>query len=73
MGHTAAFKESKRRTQTYTPEDWARMKAEQGAIYAGAFKLLQAGESPSDPRAMDMAEQHRLSIAAEHGDARQAQ
>ncbi len=61
-GHTAALKESKRRTQKYTQEDWARLKAEQAAIYAGAFEVMQAGKSPSDPQAMDVAEQHRLSI-----------
>jgi DNA-binding transcriptional MerR regulator len=61
-GHTATFKESKRRTQKYTPEDWARMRAEQAAIYAEAFQLLHAGKSPLDPQAMDLAEQHRLSI-----------
>lgn len=38
------------------------MRAEQAAIYAAAFKLLQAGKSPSEPQAMDVAEQHRLII-----------
>jgi DNA-binding transcriptional MerR regulator len=61
-GHTAAFKESKRRTQKYTPEDWARLRGEQAAIYTDAFKVMQSGKSPSDPLATDIAERHRLSV-----------
>jgi hypothetical protein len=38
------------------------MKDEQGAIYAEAGALRKAGVSPADPRAMDVAERHRLSF-----------
>src|SRR3954467_15753536 len=42
-GQSDAFEESKRRTAGYTEDDWRRLKAEQAAIYAEAFALLQAG------------------------------
>jgi MerR family transcriptional regulator, thiopeptide resistance regulator len=61
-GGTEEFRESKRRTRNYTKEDWQRITAEQAAIYADAFQARQAGKSPDDPRAMDVAERHRLSI-----------
>ncbi len=61
-GHTAAFKESQRRAASYTQADWERLKAEQNKLYADAFSALQAGKSPDDPQAMDMAERHRQSI-----------
>ncbi len=61
-GHTEAYRESKRRTQSYGPEDWQRMSAEQSALYADALALLQAGEPPEGERARAVAERHRLSI-----------
>jgi DNA-binding transcriptional MerR regulator len=61
-GSTDSFKESKRRTQRYTKEDWQRLAAEQAAIYADAFRLLQAGKAPDSADAMAVAERHRQSI-----------
>jgi DNA-binding transcriptional MerR regulator len=61
-GDTDAYKESRQRTQSYTKEDWQKFTAEQAAIYADLFSALQAGESPQDERAMDVAERHRLTI-----------
>jgi MerR family transcriptional regulator, thiopeptide resistance regulator len=61
-GHTDAYKESARRTQGYTPEDWKRLGAEQAALYGDAFALLRAGEPPDGDRARAVAERHRLSI-----------
>jgi len=61
-GESDAFEESKRRTAGYTEDDWRRLKAEQAAIYAEAFALLQAGTSPADPAAAAVAERHRQSI-----------
>ena len=61
-GHTDAYKESRRRTQGYTSEDWQRFGAEQAALYADAFALLQAREPPESERSRALAERHRLSI-----------
>lgn len=61
-GNTEAFRESKRRTAGYTPEDWKRFRDEQSALYADAYSLLEEAVSPSDPRALEVAERHRLGI-----------
>lgn len=61
-GDTDAFKESKRRTARYGREDWQRLAAEQGAIYADAFAAMTAGKAPSSDEAMAVAERHRESI-----------
>lgn len=61
-GDMEAYKESKKRTSRYTAEDWERLKAEQGAIYADAAAAMRAGKAPSEPEAMDIAERHRMSI-----------
>jgi DNA-binding transcriptional MerR regulator len=61
-GHTDAYKESARRTQGYTSEDWQRFGAEQAALYADALALIAAGEPPDGERARSVAERHRLSI-----------
>lgn len=61
-GRTDAYKESMRRTQGYTPEDWQRLKSEQDAIYRDAAAAMQAGKSPSDDDVKEIAERHRLCI-----------
>jgi MerR family transcriptional regulator, thiopeptide resistance regulator len=61
-GHTDAYKESVKRTQRYSAEDWQRHAAEQAAIYSDAFAALRAGEAADSVIAMDVAERHRLSI-----------
>jgi DNA-binding transcriptional MerR regulator len=61
-GNTDAFRESKRRTANYTPEDWKRFRAEQAELYGDAYSLLKEGASPTGPRALELAERHRLSI-----------
>jgi DNA-binding transcriptional MerR regulator len=61
-GDTEAFKESRRRTQKYTPEDWQRHAAEQAAVYAAAAALMHAGHAPESAEAMEVAERHRLLI-----------
>ena len=61
-GHTDAYKISARRTKSYTEADWQQMKDEQAAIYADALAAREAGVRPDEPRAMDVAERHRLSI-----------
>jgi DNA-binding transcriptional MerR regulator len=62
-GDSDAYKESKRRTEKYTEQDWRTLKAEQSAIYAAdAFASKVAGKKPSDDDVTDIAERHRLSI-----------
>jgi MerR family transcriptional regulator, thiopeptide resistance regulator len=61
-GNTEAYKESARRTPSYSAQDWARFKAEQAAIHGDAAAAMTAGTPPGDPAAMDVAERHRLLI-----------
>jgi DNA-binding transcriptional MerR regulator len=61
-GHTDAYKVSAQRAKNYTEADWLRCKQEQGAIYAAAVAARSAGVRPDEPRAMDIAERHRLSF-----------
>ena len=61
-GNSDAFRESKRRTQSYGKEDWQRLADEQSRVYADAFQLLRAGTAPSDPAALEAAERHRQFI-----------
>ena len=61
-GGTDAYKESARRTKRYTKEDWARIKAEGEAVNAAMAALMDEGVPSDDPRAMDLAEEHRLQI-----------
>ncbi len=61
-GETEAYKESARRTQSYSAEDWQRFRAEQTSIYEDAYRLLAAGIPPGSPDAMNVAERHRQSI-----------
>src|SRR5215469_18802920 len=59
-GHMDAYKESARRTASYSADDWARLKAEQERIYADAAAAMNAGTPPEDPAATSVAERHRL-------------
>jgi MerR family transcriptional regulator, thiopeptide resistance regulator len=61
-GKTDAYRESKRRTSRYSPEDWKKLEAEQAAIYGDAAAAMKAGQAPSDEVVMDIADRHRLSI-----------
>ena len=61
-GNTEAYAESARRTKSYTEEDWARFKEEQGAIYGAVAAAMSAGEPPTSGAAMEAADRHRQSI-----------
>jgi DNA-binding transcriptional MerR regulator len=61
-GETEAFRESRRRTQRYTPEQWQQLFAEQRAIYDGLAEALAAGALPSAPEVRALVERHRSSI-----------
>jgi len=61
-GHTEAYKESQRRTNSYSEADWQRFRAENSAITEGLVRAMQAGKKPDEPEVMDLAEQSRLII-----------
>jgi len=48
--------------KAYTPDDWKRQQAEQGAIYADAADAMRRGVDPTAPAAVEIAERHRQSI-----------
>ncbi len=61
-GDTDAYNTSVKRAKSYTESDWRKIKEEQAAILADARAARDAGVRPDEPRAMDAAERHRLSI-----------
>ncbi|MER7004016.1 TipAS antibiotic-recognition domain-containing protein [Dactylosporangium sp. NPDC000555] len=58
-GDTDAYRESARRTASYTKADWARIQAETAENTAAFAAAFTGGVAASDPRAMDLAEAHR--------------
>jgi DNA-binding transcriptional MerR regulator len=61
-GKTEAYAESKRRTKGYTKEDWNQIRRETDEVIAKLAELFASGAPPTDPRALDLAEEHRLQI-----------
>ena len=61
-GDTDAYRESARRAARYTKADWARIKAEGGAVTERLAAAMRAGRPPDSPEAMDAAEAHRRQI-----------
>ncbi len=61
-GDSDAWKESKRRTDSYTKEDWLEIKAEMEAVGRAFVDAKRAGLPANSPEAMDAAEQHREHI-----------
>jgi DNA-binding transcriptional MerR regulator len=61
-GHTDAYRESQRRTQQYTAEDWKRYRDENASLMSAFVAALAAGSGADDGAVMDLAEQHRLLI-----------
>jgi MerR family transcriptional regulator, thiopeptide resistance regulator len=61
-GNTDSYAQSARRTKRYTKEDWQRFKDESEANGGRMIELFDAGVAPSDPRAMDVADEARLLI-----------
>jgi MerR family transcriptional regulator, thiopeptide resistance regulator len=62
-GDTDALRESRRRTSSYTKEDWVRIKADQEEVETGLLRAMQAGLGPTSSAAMDAAEAHRANIS----------
>ena len=58
-GDTDAYRESARRTASYTKDDWDRVKAEMTAVQDAFIALLRAGEPADGDAAMAVAEQAR--------------
>lgn len=58
-GGTDAYKESARRTASYTKADWQRIMARAEDINRRLAALLDAGADPESEEAMDLAEEHR--------------
>jgi DNA-binding transcriptional MerR regulator len=61
-GKTDAYRESKRRTERYTADDWEAMKADQSAIFEALAASMASGLGAETDEAMDLAERHRMSI-----------
>ena len=61
-GDTDAYKESQRRTKSYTKEDWAAIKAEGEAISERLAAALRSGAAPDSVEALAAAEAHRMHI-----------
>ncbi|MCA6092302.1 MerR family transcriptional regulator [Streptomyces sp. SCA3-4] len=61
-GGTDAYAESKRRTSSYTKEDWLRIKERADGLNARIAALMESGAAPESEEAMDLAEEHRRQI-----------
>ena len=61
-GDTDAWKQSAERTNEYTKDDWAEIKAETDAINQAFIDAKRAGLPASSGQSMDAAEQARLQI-----------
>jgi MerR family transcriptional regulator, thiopeptide resistance regulator len=62
-GETEPYRESRRRTRSYTKQDWLMIKAESELITGALAAAKAAGEAPASAAAMDAAEQHRQHIS----------
>src|SRR3954453_8186056 len=58
-GKTEAWKESQRRTATYTKDDWRQIKREADTNIGALGEAIRAGEPATGQVAMDLAEAHR--------------
>ncbi|MEV4504349.1 MerR family transcriptional regulator [Streptomyces klenkii] len=61
-GDTEGYRESQRRTASYTKEDWLRIQAEANGLNERIAALLASGAAEDSPEAMDLAEEHRQQI-----------
>lgn len=61
-GQTEAFKESTRRTKTYSKAEWDQIEQQWVEIYAALADLMKAGVAVDDPRAQALVDRHRLYI-----------
>jgi len=61
-GDTDAYRESARRTKSYSKADWQRIRDESGAIYTKLASEMAAGRTPDAPAVLELAEAHRRHI-----------
>ena len=61
-GDSAAYRESKRRTDGYGKDDWARITKEGDALVARLAALVAEGAKADGREAIDLAEEHRRHI-----------
>ena len=61
-GQSEAYTESKRRTSSYSKQDWLRIQDEAEGIEREFLAAMTAGVSSDDPLAKSLAEKHRLHI-----------
>ena len=61
-GETDAYKQSQRRTASYTKDDWLRIKDEGADVERQFAEALASGKPADSPEAMDAAEAHRMQI-----------
>ncbi|POX55707.1 MerR family transcriptional regulator [Streptomyces sp. Ru71] len=67
-GDTEQYRQSQRRTASYTKEDWKRITQELDAIHGRMADLLGQGVPAGSEAAMDVAEEHRLFICSSYYD-----
>src|SRR5262245_37907890 len=58
-GNTDAFRESMRRTQSYTPAQWAQLKGEGARLLDALAHAKRRGVDPTSSEAMALAELNR--------------
>lgn len=61
-GGTPAYEESRRRTATYGPDDWAAITQEASEVAAAFAELMEAGVPAASERAATIVERHRTHI-----------
>jgi hypothetical protein len=62
-GETDAYRQSRRRTSSYTKQDWLQIKAASEQVEDGLLDAMTAGLPPDSPEAMEAAEAHRANIS----------
>lgn len=62
-GDSDAYRQSTKRTNKYTKEDWTAIQAEIAEIYAAFVALMQQGVPSNSPPATQLAERHRAHIS----------
>ncbi|CAM5495867.1 MerR family transcriptional regulator [Streptomyces pilosus] len=67
-GGTDAYRQSRRRTASYTKEDWKRVTAEFDGLHRRMAGLMDAGTPADSEAAMDLAEEHRRFITGAYYD-----
>ncbi|HEY0494744.1 MAG TPA: MerR family transcriptional regulator [Kutzneria sp.] len=58
-GDSKEFGQRQQRTARYTQQDWEKLRTELATINQGLAEAMANGIPPTDPEAMDLAEQHR--------------